>query len=276
MKLTDILDEKEKKIEINYYCEVLKNMNNILQILSSDLKLYLNEMYIIDVLIEVIDLQNLKEIKLTKIVEIRKNLRDFAQNKNTDIKNFEKIYNSFISKEIKNETDKKYYKKYYDTLKYLCFIEINKISDTDYRCKILEYILKEKEIIKRSNDIFDILLKKYISLKTGEKGFKKNLSYISKDNNKICSLIDKNLMNNENGNYLALSETLLYYFEKNSIIYLKKALYDIKKPILLDNEPLDIFIEYIKFLGDCKDNPKKIEKEKKLKKHIKALLFRFY
>ena len=53
------------------------------------------------------------------------------------IENFKKIYNSLISKEIKAEY-KKYYNKYYYTLKYICFREINKNSDTKYRCKILE------------------------------------------------------------------------------------------------------------------------------------------
>ena len=116
MQLTELLKE-ERKAEINHYCKALKNMNNILEILNSDLKLYLNEKYIFDELIEVIDLQNLKEINLEKIVEIRKNLRENAfiiQNNKTDmikelIENFKKIYNSFISKEIKKEKNKKYY-----------------------------------------------------------------------------------------------------------------------------------------------------------------------
>ena len=122
-------------------------MNNILQNLNNDLFIYLNEMYIIDELKEVIELQKLKNINIEKIEDIRKYLRGntlILQNIQADktkelIENFKKIYNSLISKEIKAE-DKKYYNKYYDTLKYICFRKINKIADTKYRCKILEYI----------------------------------------------------------------------------------------------------------------------------------------
>ena len=280
----------ENKIEINQYCKALKKMNNILQNLNNDLFIYLNEMYIIDELKEVIELQKLKDINTKKIEEIRKYLRESAliiQNSKTDknkelIENFKKIYDSLILKKIETE-NKKYINKYYDTLKYICFKEISKITETKYRCKILEYLLKEKEIIKKSNDILQILFKKYISVKTGEKEFKKNLHYISKDDNKIFSLIDKNLSNNKKDTYLALSETLLYYFEKISISYFKNALYDIKKPILLENEPLDVFKECITFLHDYLENPKKLEKENKLKNismlfclgYIKAFCFTF-
>ena len=271
------LDESlylEGKVEINKYCKILKKMNNILQKLNSDLYIYLNEMYIIDELSKIIDFQRLKVINIEKIEEIRINLRESAliiQNNKTDkikelIDNFKKIHNSIIIKEIKNEKDKSFYNKYYDTIKYIYYKEINKISDQKYRYKIIEYLLKEKEIIKKSNDILQILLKKYISVKPGEKGFKQNLHYILKEVNKkdtkkeyeILPLIEKYL-DDKKDNYLSLSETLLYFFEKNSIIYLKNALYDAKNPILLENEPLDIFKECISFLHNYIGKPKKME-----------------
>ena len=53
IKLTDdSLNDENNVIEINRYLEQLKNMNKILQILNSDLYIYLNEMYIIDELKE--------------------------------------------------------------------------------------------------------------------------------------------------------------------------------------------------------------------------------
>ena len=88
-----------------------------------------------------------------------------------------------ISKEIKSEEDNNFYNKYYDTIRYIFFKEINKISDTNYSCKILEKLLQENEIIKKSNDIFDILIKEYISVKTGKK-----------DSKQICQLYQKEIL----------------------------------------------------------------------------------
>jgi hypothetical protein len=43
--------------------------------------------------------------------------------------------------------------------------EINKVYDISYRATILEQLMKEKEIIKKSNDIFQILLNSYFKKK---------------------------------------------------------------------------------------------------------------
>ena len=272
IKLTKELYQ-EGKIEINKYCEVLKKMNNILQKLNNNLYIYLNEMYIIDELKEVIDLQKLKDINIEKIEEIRKNLRESAliiQNNKADkirelIENFKKTYNSLSIKEIKTEKDKdkKYYDKYFDTIKYIFLKEIIKISDQKYRYKIIEYLLREKEIIKKSNDILQLLLKKIIIVKSGEKGFKQNLHYILKEDIKkeyeILPLIEKYL-DDKKDNYLSLSETMLYFCEKNSIIYFQNTA---KDSILLENEPLDIFEKCIAFLKDYIKKSKKIEKKLK-------------
>ena len=265
----------ENKVELNQYCNILKELFKILQILNNDLYIYLNEMYIIDELIEIIELQKLKKINLEKIEEIRKCLRESAliiqrshADKIDELKdNFQILYELLISEEIKKE-DNNYYNKYYDTLRYIYFKEINKISDINYRCKILEKILGEKEIIKKSNDILQILFQKCISLKAGEKEFKKNLSLISKSEDEIIILIENYLIDNEKDYYFALSETLLYFFEKISIIYFKNALYNEKESILLEKEPLEIFKECIKFLNDYKEKKKDIENKKK---HISKL-----
>ena len=269
IKLTESFNSENNKVEINLYYNILKEINIILQNLNNDLYIYLNEMYIIDELKEIIELQKLKEINIEKIQEIRKYLNEgslILQNNESDkiyelVENFNNIYDLLYLIDIKKEDDTNYYNKYYDTLKYIFFKEINKIADINYRCKILEKLLQEKEIIKKSNDIFQILLKKYISVKAGDKEFKKNLSIISKGGDEIINLIENNLIDpqKENNNF-ALSETLLYFFEKNSIIYLKNTLYDKKEPILLEKEPLDIFKDCIKFLTDCEEKSKKKDK----------------
>ena len=178
-------------------------------------------MYIIDELKEVIELQKLENINLEKIEKFRKLFRENAliiQNNQTDkidklIVNFQNIYELLTSEEIKKGENNNYYNKYYDTLRHIFFKEINKISDTNYRCKILEKILCEKEIIKKSNDTFELLLQKYINVNAGEKNFKKNLSIISKTDDEILNLIENNLVDIENDYHFALSETLLYFFE---------------------------------------------------------------
>ena len=117
-------DEKEINVNIDKYCSLLKEINNILQSLNNDLYIYLNEMYIIDeLIIIIIELIKLKDIDLNKIEYIRKLLRENAliiQKNQPDkitelISNFLNINDSLISKEINNEEDKNYCNKYYDT-----------------------------------------------------------------------------------------------------------------------------------------------------------------
>ena len=108
--------------------------------------------------------------------------------------------------------------------------------------------MKEKEIIKKSNDILQILLQSYIE--------KEDYIYTQEDllDNKdkyiIIQLIDKYLSDNTKDYYLALSETITYFFEKNSLIYLKYIL----KDQTLEEDPLDIFIDCNEFLSKFNTN----------------------
>ena len=68
--------------------------------------------------------------------------------------------------------------------------EINKINNDNYRVKIFEYLIKEKEIIKKSNNIFQILLRKIIKTNKDFKKIIKNLSDEKKD--EIILTIEKN------------------------------------------------------------------------------------
>ena len=99
---------------------------------------------------------------------------------------------------IKNEFSKD---KYYDTVKYIYKKEIEKINDKVYCSSILEEIIKEKEIIKISNDIFQILLNSYTDMDKFE-DLKDDL-LVSKDN--ILKLLNLKLSDESIDYYLALS-----------------------------------------------------------------------
>jgi hypothetical protein len=135
---------------IQNYSTQLKKINMILKDLDYDLILDLNEIYIIDELIKIIEYQYQKGTNINTITEIRKNLRDSAIKINSgDIINlginFENIY-EILKNEEKNE---KYYCRYYDILKYIYMKEIEKVYDIEYRKTIVQLLIKEKNIIKK-------------------------------------------------------------------------------------------------------------------------------
>ena len=96
------------------------------------------------------------------------------------------------------------------------------------------------------------------------------MSFISKSDDEIINLIENFLVDNEKDYNFALSESLLYFFEKNSIIYLNNALYDLKEPILLEKEPLVIF----KYCSNFLDNF--IVKKNKLNKSEDKYIIQLY
>ena len=91
-------------------------------------------MYIIDELIEVIELQKTNKINIEKIQNIRKFLRknaEIIQNNQTDkiselISNLDDIYRELLipNEEILKERGNKFYDKYYDTLRYIFYKEM--------------------------------------------------------------------------------------------------------------------------------------------------------
>ena len=254
-----VLENNNSKIGIDQYLEMLKKIYLNLQDLNDSLNISLNEMYIIDELIAIIELQKLKTIDIEKIKEIKRMLIEnaFIIQKDTSDKfgelivNFENIYqklNEEKLKEIKTEEDKIYDKKYYDTLKYIYYKEIKKIIDQNYRNKIFGKIISDKEIIKRSGDILEILFKNTIKTTTGEKeGFKANLANLKKGN-VFVNLIENNLKDNKEDNYLSLQEIILSFFEKSSLIYLNNVLADKKFNYIDEGIPLDIFEDCAKLL----------------------------
>ena len=244
-------------IEINDYNNILKEINNILQSINDDLRIFLNEMYIIDELIKVIEIFQKKNDNIEKINIIKNQIRENAliiqkyydnpAKLSTElIDNFINFYNLVNNNDEIDKTDIDYY----NNLRYIFYKEIRKVSDIDYRFEILDKLLEEDEMIKKSNDIFQMVLKEYLKR---EDKFKLNKENILKGEDRIIKLIDSKL-NNKN----VLEETILYLFEKNSLIYYK-ILQNKKDAKYLDDEPLDIFNDCINYLFDYINNSNKMK-----------------
>ena len=276
IKLIDISDDrsnKEIQIEINEYCDYLKEINKTMQNLNDELYIYLNEMYIIDELIKIIEI--FKKIKgndkIIKINEIKNIIREnaeiiqkYALNKDQTqmseklISNFEEMYNKMSIEEDNKDKD------YYDRLGYILFKEVKKVSDNSYRYKILEKLLLEKEIIKKSNNLFQMLLKNYLKIDKYKESRKKLLD----DDDNIIKLLEKEIPKN-----IVLEITLLYLFEKNSLIYIQSILENKKEKekdkICFDDDPLLILKDCIEALENYLNNKEKkkgVAKNKEISK----------
>ena len=253
IKLTGSIGNKiDDEIEITHYNYMLTEISKILQSLNNDLHIFLNEMYIIDELIKIIELFMKKNNNIEKINEIKNLMRQNSwiiqkYSNNEDklseelIKNFEEIYNSIIKDENIDKNDKDFY----DNLRYILHKEIKKVSDINYRYKILEKLLSSNEMIKKSKDIFQILLKNYV-----KKEYKDNRNNILGGEDDIIKLLEIKVKNN-----FVLAETLLYFFEKNALKYLKNII-NSKKEIINDKKKKEIVIikledEPLDILKDC-------------------------
>ena len=96
-----------------------------------------------------------------------------------------------------------------------------------------------------------ILLKNYIDKEAFAYAQESLLN--NEDKYVIIELINKYLSDDTKDYYLALSETILYFFEKNSLIYLEYILKEEEEESLSD-EPLDIFQECNEFLSEFKSH----------------------
>ena len=232
-------------------------------------------MYIIDELIKIIELF-LKKKNIEKIIEIktllRKNaliIQEYSGDDNTDElneelkNNFEAIYNIIIKEEIMDKNDNDFY----DKLRHIYFKEIRKLNIPEYLYNILEKILESDEIIKNSGGVLRLLLKNYVK-KDYAANLKLILNSIDKEYN-IINLLDKNI-----NNKFFLSETLLYFFEKNALNYFDSVINTKKEitnkyknketiKIKLDNEPLWILKDCYEFLDYYINKPKTVENKLK-------------
>ena len=267
------------QIEINHYYNALKNINNILKNLCEDLNIFYNELYIIDELIKIIELfKNSKNFEIINKIKhfLRENINIIQKYSNINdnfslseelINNFEKIYKIITnSEEIEKDND------YYDKLRYILSDEIKKIPNINYRCNILKKILKKNDMIKKSIDIFQILLEKYLNINNSFL----NISIILNTDNIILKVLEENLYKNT-----VLQQIILYLSECYSLKFYNSILNSHKKSINLEDEPLNILKECIKYLDIYIEKPEKLNlKSKEICKYfclgyIKTFCFTF-
>ena len=253
------------KLDMNEYISNLKEINGILQSLNEDLNLCLNEMYIIDELIKIIEIfkyKNIERINKIKrcIIKSAQYIQKYA-NKNIEKLN-EELDNNFknLYKFIEEDDKAKLIKDniYYNKLRYILFKEIKKISEPSYQYNVLKKLIKEKEMVKKSIDIFQVLLKNYLNpndFKNYNKESLKNsnLNKILFGKDIIITFIDKELYDED----IALEETLLYLFEKNSLININNYINENKN---LNEGAREMLNECIKFLDKYENKPDDVGK----------------
>ena len=263
IKLVEIKDKNKKdeiQIEVSYYYYKLIEINKTLQILNDELYIYLNEMYIIDELIKIIDIFKNNNFKLIKEVrklmsENLKILQIYANNYDSEdfidkINNyFNQFYNLLINDKFKKNND------YYDKLRYILFKEFKKINEINYRYQILEKLLEENEMIKKSIEFFQMIFNKYLNLKVDK--FKNNIdSIFNQEDDILLKYIETKLDN------IFLEEIIFYMFEKNSLVFLNNA-FEKEENINIEDEPLLILMECIKFLENYISKPEDMENKLK-------------
>ena len=145
------------------------------------------------------------------ISKIRDNLRESALNIQNDKKNYlvnnlKCVYSILKEEKKTNKNDDKYY----DMLKYIFMKEIKKVNDINYRVNILDIIIKEKEIMKKSNDILQIFLKSYF------KGFKHTFKNLLEGKVKdiIVELLDRNLSDEKQEHFFFFLKKFLNIFKR--------------------------------------------------------------
>ena len=278
--------KKKKSLQISVYIDSLKDSLKIIKSLDDNLKTNLYEMYIIDEFLEiykVLESNNKGDLSLLNdILEIlRKNCEIIQLKDDNYSEDLKKNLNDLYEKITKNLNYAD--KDYFSLLKNIFYKETKKIQDIDYRTEIFLKLKEENEIIKYSCDILQMLLDNLI--KPEKKLYEKSIKNILNDKSEIIQIMENILKNPENKNYFTLTETLLYFFEKNSCIYLNKIMKEKnkeKKVITLDDEEevLKIFKNSITNLEEYNNEKKNKDKNKNISKlfsisYIKVYCYNF-
>ena len=261
----------KKVIRTYEYLDSLKNAMKIIRSLNDDLYIYSIEIDLIDELIEIYDVlelnNKLDNNPLNEICQsLKKNNEILKLNKEIQsdelIEEFKILYK--LLKKSMNYNDKKYF----ELLKYICFKEIKKVPNVKYRTAIFQNIIKDNEIIINSNDILQILL--FPLVNPNKIKFPKSIiEILNSTDYDIASIIENILENEKEDIQIVLSETLLYYFEKNSLMYFNNIFHG-KEIILFENDeetpnygPLKLFKESIKMLNNYKKGSRNLEGKNK-------------
>ena len=287
--------------EFPNFIENCQNSLDIITKLSDELLLFLNERYIIEeflLIIEGINKMNLndKDFSINILMKL-KSLSNIIQSEEDNkikllIESFLDI-NEYIIKELdinkmnneeneNNELNKNDVESY-DLLVRFYLKEYKRLIDINYRTTILEQVLNNDEIIKKSLELFKLILKNILQPEIDK--FEKILDKFDNKTDDIYEMIEKK-------DSVILDDTLLYLFEKHIFIYFEKAelIEDkvIKKKkfptysgtgktrdIIIDKEPIDIFAKCLTYLYNI-NNPKNKTKNKKMKKLFCIAFIRIY
>ena len=258
------------KFELFDNIDIVKRAIKLLRSLDKELNIYSIEVDLIEEFIKIYDIfainDNVDYELLTNICDCLKNINKCLYS-NIEIQSDDLIreYLNLIDSikiSLKN-TDKNYY----DLLKFIYLKEIQKIPNINYRFEIFINILENSQIIVKSNDILQILLFHFINSNVDKFEESLNKIYFNSDNVIVLNIESK--LNEVNSKiYNALSDTLIYYFEKNSFMYFnnlfqKNILFEYIKEKNGCSGPLGLFKRCLKLLNSYKEDKLNNEKENK-------------
>ena len=284
--------------ELTIFIEQCDNSLAIINKLSDELLLFLNEKYIIEEFLLIIEginktKFNYKDFSINILMKL-KNLSNVIQtdDENNKIENLincfldlnKYILNEFVydSKDGEDDINKD---KINDLLSNFYLKEYKRLNDINYRVTILEEVLNNDEVIKNSMEMFKLIFKNILQPEIDK--FEKILDKFDKQDDNIYKMIEQK-------DSIILEDTLLYLFEKHIFIYFEKAeLLDDKiikknkfptylrtgksRDIISDKEPLELFSKCLDYLQNINNpNPKTQTKNKKMKKIFCLAFIRVY
>ena len=281
-------EENQVKVKIDIYFKCLQYIVKISQPFNKSLYLFSNELYIIinlNSIINLLKLQKNEYIDIQIVEKIVKNLREsiniIRENKTkTDVlrKNIEELIN-LISENLPNKD-----KNYYSLLRGILLQEIMKVKDKNYRLDLFKsYIINEKEILLNSNEIFDLLFKGIVN--PSKENFLISVEKFYNKGDELLLVLENKIKEKKNE---YLSQILLYFFEKISLIYFDNYFKKDKKneksekrekseKILFEDEPFNVFEKCLSLLSKLSSSRSKIKNMSKLLYigYIRAFLFKF-
>ena len=272
----------KKYINSNFFNKLTEAMK-IIKSLNDELYIFSIEVVMIEELIKIFDVLSENDKADRKVlIEICNVLKksNLILQINEEIQSEELIdeFKSLIS--LLSNSLEYNSKNYFDLLKFIYYKEIKKVPNVPYRTEIFIELIKDPEIIVKSNDIFQILL--YPLVKPKKDLFPESIKQLLNSIDYDIALILENSLgkkNEEDKIYNSLNQTLLYFFEKNSLMYFN-FLFNGQEKILFDNDddvkkdekdkegkkimgPLKLFNKCITFLNGYKENNKKLSEKNK-------------
>ena len=270
----------KKKIKSIDYIDSLKSAMKIIKGLNDDLNIFSIEVDLIEELIAIYEVFTLNEKLegdiLTEICSILKKNNLILQT-NEKIKSEELVgeFKNLVSSLNKSLADGD--KNYFELLKFIFYKETKKVPDVRYRASIFQEVIKDAEVIISSNNILQILF--FPIMKPKKDIFPKSISEILKATDYDVAVIIENILSEQENRdekiYNALNETLLYYFEKNALMYFNDVFHG-KDIILLENDeeiednkgekkigPLKLFNKCVKYLLDYNKGNTKLDGKNK-------------